>query len=86
MHWRYQVVRSTVAPMSTHPPDQTVWQENDGWHVRLKPDGPITVFKTRDEAIAFSVSAFTDGGSAARAETMSGDAQMPANPVEKSDD
>ncbi len=72
--------------MSTEPTAQTVWQEKDGWHVRPKPGEPVTVFKTRDEAIAFSVSAFTDGGSAARAETMSGDAQTPSNPPEKSDD
>lgn len=67
------------------PPDQTVWQEADGWHVRTAPEAPVTVFKTREEAIAFSVSAFTDGGSSARAETMSGDTQLPQDPPEKPD-
>lgn len=67
------------------PESPNVWQEQDGWHVRIAPDGPVTVFKTRDEAIAFTVSGFTDGGSAARAETMSGDAQMPTDPPEDND-
>lgn len=50
-----------------------VWQEADGWHVRARQGGDVHVFATRDEAIAHSSSTFTDGATAARAETQRGD-------------
>jgi hypothetical protein len=50
-----------------------VWQEQDGWHVRVRHDGEVRVFATRDEAISYSTSTFTDGATAARAETQRGD-------------
>ncbi|MBA3699931.1 MAG: hypothetical protein H0W78_13870 [Planctomycetes bacterium] len=50
-----------------------VWQEVDGWHVRVRQGGEVEVFATRDEAISYSTSTFTDGATAARAETQRGD-------------
>lgn len=55
-----------------------VWQDKDGWHVRVRLDGEVRVFATRDEAISFSTSAFTDGPTAARAETQRGDVAQTA--------
>jgi len=65
-----------------------VWQENDGWHVRVRQGGQTRVFATRDEAISYSTSTFTDGASAARAETQRGDVsptteQTPERPPER---
>jgi hypothetical protein len=60
-----------------------VWQEADGWHVRTRhPEGPdaVRVFKTRDEAIAYSESVFADGATSARAETQRGAAPLPPQP------
>jgi hypothetical protein len=50
-----------------------VWQEKDGWHVRAREGGHVHVFATRDEAISYSTSTFTDGATAARADTQRGD-------------
>ena len=62
-----------------------VWQEADGWHVRVREGGDVHVFATRDEAISYSTSTFTDGATAARAETQRGDVatievQVPERP------
>lgn len=48
----------------------TMWQEADGWHVRVRQDGAVTVFATRDEAISYSTSTFTDGATPAQAVAM----------------
>ncbi|HEX3134327.1 MAG TPA: hypothetical protein VHX44_12185 [Planctomycetota bacterium] len=62
-----------------------VWQELDGWHVRVHHAGAVRVFATRDEAISFSTSTYTDGATAARAETQRGEvAQTAAKAVAKS--
>ena len=58
----------------------TVWQEADGWHVRVHQDGVVKVFATRDEAISFSTSAFTDGPTSSRAQTQRGEVTMPTDP------
>ena len=50
-----------------------VWQEPNGWHVRANQGGEVHVFATRDEAISYSSSTFTDGATAARADTQRGD-------------
>jgi hypothetical protein len=50
-----------------------VWQEQDGWHVRVRHGGAVRIFATRDEAISYSTSTFTDGATAAQAETQRGD-------------
>ena len=50
-----------------------VWQEADGWHVRAHPGEEVQVFATRDEAISYSTSTFTDGATAARADAQRGD-------------
>jgi hypothetical protein len=62
-----------------------VWQEIDGWHVRVRHGGDVQVFATRDEAISHSASTFTDGATAARADTQRGDVatkdvQVPESP------
>lgn len=66
---------------TSHPRTPMVWQEADGWHVRVRHDGAVTVFATRDEAISFSTSTFTDGASSARAEAQRGDIVPTADPA-----
>lgn len=57
-----------------------MWQEADGWHVRVRDDGVVKVFATRDEAISYSTSAFTDGATSARAEAQRGDVVPSSEP------
>lgn len=59
----------------------TMWQEADGWHVRVRQDGAVTVFATRDEAISYSTSTFTDGATSAQAEAQRGDVVSTTTPT-----
>lgn len=66
----------------TPPPGTpTVWQEADGWHVRVRQDGAVRVFATRDEAISYSTSTFTDGATSAQAEAQRGDVVPTTTPA-----
>lgn len=68
-----------------------IWQEQNGWHVRTHQGGEVHVFATRDEAISHSSSTFTDGATAARADTQRGDVattdvqlpELPSTPDKK---
>lgn len=62
------------------PPPAKIWQERGMWFVQLQSDATALSFPTREEAIAYSTSVFTDGSSAARAETQRGDVPLPAKP------
>lgn len=65
-------VRSDAEPVPTIQPAD-VWQESGRWFVQNRADGIAQSFATRDEAIAYSNSAFTDGPTPARAEAERGD-------------
>ncbi len=59
--------------------DPTLWQDNEGWHVKDDINGRTAVFQTKEEAIAWSAAIVVDGMSAARAEADRGDKQLPAD-------
>lgn len=54
-----------------------IWQDNQGWHIKNNQTGKTAVFKSKDEAIAWSSTMVVDGMSAARADIQSGDVHMP---------
>lgn len=58
------------------PPPAKIWQERGKWLVQMNAMATVISFATREEAIAYSTSAYTDGASAARAETQRGDVAM----------
>jgi hypothetical protein len=65
----------TEAP-AAKPPPAKIWQERGKWLVQLNAMATVISFATREEAIAYSTSVFTDGASAARAETQRGDVAL----------
>lgn len=67
-------------------PPVKIWQERGQWLVQRHTAGTVVSFATRDEAIAYSTSEFTDGPSAARAETQRGDVPLVAKPAERKPD
>lgn len=66
------------------PPPVKIWQERGLWYVQLRSEATALSFPTREEAIAYSTSVFTDGSSPARAETQRGDVPLvPEKPDEQ---
>jgi|GEM_PF-5240222 len=64
---------------SSDPSDPSLWQDQEGWHVKDDISGRTAVFQTKEEAIAWSAAIVVDGMSAARAETGRGDQPLPAD-------
>ena len=63
-------------PGAPKAPPARIWQERGKWLVQLDPAATVLSFPTREEAIAYSTSVFSDGRSAARAETQRGDVPL----------
>lgn len=59
----------------------TAWQDADGWHVRVSQDGVLVLFATRDEAISYYASTFTDGATSAQADAQRGDIVPSSTPA-----
>jgi hypothetical protein len=53
-------------------PPVKIWEEHGRWFVQVQLTGTAMSFATREEAIAYTISVFSDGGSGARAENPRG--------------